>query len=151
MCYMLIAAVPHASRRVLERVDHPELMTWPIANADISQALPDGYRTYVLGQGNHCSCGWVQHAKMDTNDGNFVQLEPDVCQVLADAAKRSSQIAFVVHWATGDMDTEHVELSFGPGLSPFELAKPNKRFMTDQLVWVAPTNRISEASITKLV
>ena len=138
MCYLLIIAAPEAAAAEIRRISVGELSTWRETNASILAALPDNYTLYCVGVAHHCSCGCVRRSqRQQSTDSQQLVLEPDAAKMLEMAVAVAGQLAFIVHWSSGELASEEIQITFGPGLSRFMLLQPQTVFETDQLIWVA--------------
>ncbi len=135
MCSGLIVAMPDETVEALPSPQGSDMTIWPTRNPWVHLAIGIGCRTFLVGDGYHCSCGRVRSA------GQGFVLDGEASSLIADTADAYGQVAFVIHWFGEQFDIEEFLTEPGGAITSDQLRSGHRAFPEDQLVWVAGRNR----------
>jgi hypothetical protein len=75
-------------------------------------------------------------SRRDLERDAFAGLRPDVRSLVADVAEQASELAIIVHWYSGDVETEKIALRRTHAISPADLRAADASIDLDELVWI---------------
>lgn len=137
MCWGIYLAVPAGTSPLGKAHYNPDpddaqLAPWIAENPWIPLVFGDEYECWMLGQGQHCSCGCVS-SRSDSSVG----LSSMARTYIADLADKAGQLGLAIHWTSGDFREEELPFEITDAMVASVLRSESKRELTSEtFYWI---------------